>query len=127
MSYRMMFVINAFVAFLFGVALLILPTMAINRFGVDEYASTKMVAQFFGTALVTLGLFLWFAKDINEPGVTKGIVIALLVGTVVGLVVTVIGTVSGTMRTNGWIAIIVYVLFGLAYGYLVFLKPQPEV
>lgn len=124
MNYRTLFLLNSFVAFLFGAVFLIVPTMAINQFGVDNYASTKMLAQFFGTAMIALGLMLWFAKDVTDESVQRGIGISLLVGSLAGLIVTVIGTVGGILRTNGWILMIVYVVFGLGFAYLAFLRPR---
>lgn len=125
MGYRTLFLLNSFVALLLGLAFLIIPTMAISQFGVDSYTSTKMIAQFFGTAMLTLGLLLWFAKDVASEAIQRHMAIALLVGSLAGVLVTVLGTVSGTLRANAWMAIIVYVLFGLGYAYLVFLRrPQ---
>lgn len=124
MNYRTLFLINSFIAFLLGAAFMVVPSRVIDQFGVDNYVSTKMAAQFFGTAMVALGLLLWFAKDVTSEGVQKGMGVALLVGAVAGLVVTVIGTAAGTLRTNGWLAILAYVLFGFGYAFLVFLKPR---
>jgi hypothetical protein len=125
MGYRTLFLLNAFVAFLLGLAFLVVPALAISQFGVDSYTSTRMIAQFFGTAMLTLGLLLWFAKDVTNDTVQKRMGIALLVGSLAGALVTVLGTVSGTLRANAWMAIVVYVLFGLGYAYLIFLrKPQ---
>lgn len=124
MNYRTLFLINSFIVFLLGAAFMVVPSRMIDQFGVDNYVSTKMAAQFFGTAMVALGLLLWFAKDVTSEGVQKGMGVALLVGAVAGLVVTVIGTAAGTLRTNGWLAILAYVLFGFGYAFLVFLKPR---
>ena len=124
MNYRILFVINALVAIAFGLAFLFVPTMALLRFGVDEYASTRLVVQFFGTALLTVGLLAWFAQKVSEPGIQTGLCIALLVGSVAGLVMSIIGTVTGLIRSLGWLAIVVYVLFVLGYGFLLFLKPK---
>jgi hypothetical protein len=124
MNYRTLFVINAFVAFLFGVAFLFVPTLAMKQFGVDNYASTRMLAEFFGTAMLALALVLWFAKDITDESVLRGMGVALLLGDLAGLVVSVLGTVGGTLRTNGWMIMVLYALFGLGFAYLVFLRPR---
>jgi len=52
--------------------------------------------------------------------------IALLVGSVAGLVVTIVGMFASNavIRSNGWIAMLVYVLLGLGYAYLVFSKQE---
>lgn len=124
MNYRTLLFLNSVVAFLFGAAFLIVPTMAIKQFGVDNYASTRMLAQFFGTAMIALGLILWFAKDVTDEAVQRGIGISLLLGALAGLVVTILATVGGTLRSNGWILIGVYALFGLGFAYLTFLRPR---
>lgn len=124
MNYRIMVLINAFIAVLLGLGFLIVPSRILHQFGVDEYAATKLISQFFGTAMLGLGLLLWFAKDVTESNLQKGMGIALLVGATVGLVITVLGATSGVLRTNWWIAIVVYATLGVAYVYLVFLKPR---
>lgn len=124
MSYRVLVVITALVTFLLGLAFLIVPSMAIKQFGVDDYASTRMVTQFYGTAMLALGLVLWFASSIADEAAQRGIGIALLVGAVAGLVVTILATVGGTLRASSWIAMGLYVLVGLGFAYLVFLKPR---
>jgi hypothetical protein len=43
---------------------------------------------------------------------------------VIGLVVNVIGVASSVIRANGWITIVVYVLFAFLYGFMIFLKPR---
>ena len=126
MNYRIMFLINALIAVLFGLSFLAVPNRVLDQFGFDEYAATKLVSQFFGTAMLALGLLLWFAKDVAEENLQKGMAIALLVGAAAGLSISVVGTISGVLRSNGWIAMVVYVLFGLAYAYLVFMKPRSE-
>ena len=120
----MMFLINALIAVAFGVGFLILPSRVLNQFDVDDYASTRMVAQFFGTAMLALGLLLWFAKDVSDAGTQKGMGIALLVGSVGGLLVTFLGTTSRVMRSSGWLMMLIYLLLGLGYAYLVFLKRE---
>lgn len=125
MNYRIMFLINALIAILLGLGFLAVPGRILDQLGVDEYAATKLISQFFGTAMLGLGLLLWFAKDVTEANLQKGMGIALLVGAAAGLIITVLGTTSGILRANGWITMVVYAILGMAYAYLVFLKPRP--
>ena len=127
MSYRIMFLINAFIAVLLGLGFLAVPDRVLDQFGVDGYAATRLISQFFGTAMLGLGLLLWFAKDVTEANLQKGMAIALLIGAVAGLAITVLGATSGVLRANWWIAMVVYTILGLPYAYLVFLKPNPLV
>jgi hypothetical protein len=126
MSYKFLFVLNALVAVALGAVFLIVPDRALGFFETETYAATLLVARFFGSALLALGLVLWFAKDSAEESVQKGMAIALLISAVLGLIVNVIGIspASGVIRANGWITIIVYVLFALGYAFMIFLKPK---
>jgi hypothetical protein len=124
MNYRILFLINAFIAVLLGLGFLILPDRILGQLGVDGYAATRLLSQFFGTAMLGLGLLLWFAKDVTESNLQKGMGIALLVGAAAGLTITVIGTASGILRANAWIAMVLYTILGLAYAYLLFSKPK---
>lgn len=126
MSYKFLFVLNALVSLILGLAFLFVPSRAMDFFGTETYAATLLVARFFGTALIAIGLLLWFAKDAAEEGVQKGVAWALLISSILGLIVNVIGIspASGVIRANGWITIIVYVLFALGYAFMLFLRPR---
>lgn len=124
MNYRTLFLLNSFFAFLLGAVFLVVPTLAIGQFGVDSYSSTRMMAQFFGTAMLALGLLLWFVKDVASEAMQRGMAIAMLAGALGGLAVTLLGAYAGILRSNGWMAILAYVLFGLGYALLLFLRRE---
>lgn len=126
MGYRILFVINSFFSFLFGLGFLIVPGMLLDLFGTETRIPELLLARFFGTALVVIGLLLWFARDISDESAQKKFAISLFTGAVLGLIVTVIGVspASGVIRSNGWAAMLGYALFGLGYAYLVFRKPR---
>ena len=125
MNYRIMFVLNALVALVFGAGFLVVPALALKQFGVETRVPELLIARFFGSALLTIGLLLWFAKDVTDDSPQKGMGIALLIGAVCGLIVTVLGVTSvGVIRSNGWLPIALYFFFGLGYAFLVFIKPR---
>jgi hypothetical protein len=126
MNYRIMFALNSVVAFLFGLGFLFVPNRALGLFGTETFVSTVLLARLFGAAMLGLGLVLWFAKDVREASIQKGLGIALLVTAVTGLVVTSLGTFTShaVLRTNGWAVMLVYLIFGLGYVYLLFLKRE---
>lgn len=123
MSYKVLFVLNALVAVLLGLAFLFLPDRLLDFFKTDPYESTVLVARFFGTAMIALGLVVWFAGN-ADPSVQKGMSWALFISAILGLVVNVLGITGGNMRSNGWITAIVYVVFALLYGFMLFLQPR---
>ena len=126
MSYKILFVPNALVAIVVGLALLFVPAIGLDQFGTEKYAATLFVARLFGLATFTIGLLLWFAKDIPDVNIQKQMGVVMFVSSIIGLVVAVIGVspASGVVRINGWIPIVLFALSALGYGFMLFLKPR---
>jgi len=124
-SYQLMFILNAIVAVALGVGFLIVPATMLDFFGAETRVPELLLARFFGSTMITIGLLLWFAKDVDET-VQRWMAISLIAGAVFGLIVTLFGVsrASGVIRSNGWLAILLYVLFALGYAFLAFLQPR---
>ena len=71
MNYRIMFALNSVVALLFGLGFLFFPTRALGLFGTETFVSTVLVARLFGTAMLGLGLALWFAPPLPAASVWR--------------------------------------------------------
>lgn len=124
MSYRLMFTINAIALAIFGGALIIMPEPVLKQFGSEVYVSTLFVTRFMGGALLMGGLLLWFLKDI--PATTqKNIAFLLLAHSIGGFAMSLLGMTSiGVLRSNGWMLLVIFGLFTLVYGYMLFLQPK---
>jgi hypothetical protein len=123
MSYKILFVINAIVVAAFGLSLFLAPETGLAQFNMTARAQEIFMARVIGVTLASLGILLWFAKD-AEGAAQKNLGMAALAGAVLGLIVTVIGLAGGFIAANGWIAIVVEVVFGLGYAFILFLQPR---
>jgi hypothetical protein len=119
MNAKTFLTINAIVALVYGVAFVLIPAQLGVIYGVPADVHTELDAQFFGSALITIGVLLWFAKDFNDPDAVRGILIATAVGDVVGGGVNLVGTFGGLLNGMAWSSTLVYVL--LLVGSLYFL------
>lgn len=129
MSYKVLFILNALVAVVVGLGFLFKPDFVLPLLGMTEqYAATMWASRFFGSAMLALGSVLWFAKDADER-VQKGMSWGMFVSTLIGLVLTLLASLSGNavLRQNTWIPIVLYVLFGLGYAFVLFFKPKMKV
>lgn len=126
LNLRNVFLANSIVAFAFALGFLLGPEALLKLFGLSAGATEALTAQFFGTALVAVGLITWFAKDFADPSASKAVALSLFFAALCGLVVTVLGVLSRVIRTNSWLVIALYVLFIAAYGYLQFFSSRQE-
>ena len=125
MSYRLMFIINAIVLAIFGVVFMIMPAPILAQFKSEVYIATLYVARFMGAAVLLGGLLLWFLKDVAAK-TQKNIAYVLLAYSIGGFVLSLLGmTTFGVLRANGWVLLVVFGLFSLIYGYMLFLQPKP--
>ncbi len=124
MNYRLMFIINAIASALLGAVLLLMPEFVLVQLGAETYVSTQLMVRFFGGTLLVSGVLLWFLKDVAAK-VQKGAGFALLGGSVGGFALSIIGmTSAGIFRSNGWVLLVIFGVFSLVYGYLLFLQPK---
>lgn len=127
MNYRLMFTINAVVVALFGVGLLILPDFVLSQFNLEVYVSVLYLCRFFGGTMLLLAWFLWMLKDMANAKLQRTIAMAMLAYSVAGFVLAIMGMTSiGVLRANGWVLLVIYGLFVLIYGYMLFLQPKEQ-
>jgi hypothetical protein len=114
--------IAAVVALLYALGLLLMPAFMATTYGMGTSASEILLARFFGTELLVLGLIYWLAKDFTGASV-RPLTAASVIGNAVGFVVSVMGTLGGAMNSMGWSAVAVYLLIGLGFAYFQFMAP----
>lgn len=124
MSYRLMFIINAFVLAVFGVLLMVVPEFVLSQFKSEVYTATLFVTRFMGGALLMGGLLLWFLQDIPAKK-QKVVAFLLLASSIGGFVMSLLGMTSiGVLRSNGWVLLVIFGLFALICSYVLFLQPK---
>lgn len=127
MSYRSMFTINAVILAIFGALFMVMPEFVLTQFKSEVYIATLFVARFMGSAMLLSSLFLWVLKDSVPAKMQKNIAFLLLAYSIGGFVMSLLGMTSiGILRANGWVLLVIFGLFSLVYGYILFLQPKPK-
>lgn len=120
MNYRLLATINAVLLAVLGLIFLVVPVLVLDFFNTETYTATSLVARFLGSAMLLAGMFIWVAKDLTDAGTVRTMTIMLLVSSLVSFILTLVGMVGvDVIRANGWIPLVVQILFVLGYGYLV--------
>ncbi len=124
MKLRNLLVINAIVALVYGISFVLVPATVLSLYGMTQGTSEALAGQFFGVALIAIGLLTWFARSVTDSDAQRAIILALLISDVIGVIVSVLGTVNGVMNAVGWSAVGIYLLLALGYAYFQFMKPS---
>jgi len=119
-----LFIVNAVIALGYGISLVLVPATVLSLHGMTQGPSERLAGQFFGAALIALGLLTWFARNAADSEARRAIVLAQSISTAIGVIVGVLGTLSGVMNAVGWLGVGLYLLLALGYGYFQFLKPS---
>jgi len=124
MKLRSLLVINTIVSLVYGIILVLTPATMLSLHGVTQGPGEKLMGQYFGSALIAIGLLSWLARNVADSEAQRAIILALLISDVIGLIVSVLGTVSGVMSAFGWSAVGIYLLLALGFAYFQFMKPS---
>jgi len=123
MNLKNLFILNAIVAIIFGIAFVLAPAWTASLYGVDVVSDAlKYMAQLFGGCLVMIAVLTWMAKDADASDARGAIVLALIVGNTIGLIVALINQLANVVGGLGWLTVVVYLVLALGYAYFQFLK-----
>ena len=123
MKLKTLFMINAVIAIVYGICFVLIPSQVLLVYGLTAGAGEVLMGQYFGVALIGIGLITWLIKNVTEPIATGAVILALLISDVIGFIISVIGTISGVMNSFGWSAVIIYLFLTIGFAYFQFKKP----
>ncbi len=121
-----LFTINAILATLYGLALVLAPATFFDLYGVTADDPLQVTGQFFGGALLAFGVLTWQARGEPDSNARRAIVLSLFVGDAVGFFAGLFGQLRGVVNALGWTTVALYLLLGVAWGYFYFVKPAAD-
>ena len=116
------FSFNALVALVYAIGFVIVPNTVMGLHGLPAGDAQALMARYFGTALLGLGLIAWFVRDVAHPPLKNGITISLFLSSLIGFGLSIQATLAGQMNALGWLPTAVYLLLTLGFGYFRFFK-----
>jgi len=111
-------------ALAFGLGFLFAPFRVLSLYGVTADPAVVLMARFFGSALVQLGLVLYLIRDVSDPVTRRGVVLGSFLGSLAGFVVSLTAQFWGLTNSFGWSTVAIYGVLLLGYGSFVFGRPQ---
>jgi len=106
MNSKTFLTIAVVLAVVYALGFLIIPEAVLDIYGVAVNPSAILMARFFGTALLGLGIIFWLVRSTTDRTVLRGFAIY----NAVGVGVSTWGTLAGIMSQVGWSATVIYSL-----------------
>jgi len=118
-----LFIVNAVISLVFGVASVLTPALLMSFYGITLSPAGILVARLLGATFLGICVLTWFARNAADSDARQAIVLALFVENAVGFIVALLGQLAGLANPFGWSIVAIYLLLALGYGYFQFLKP----
>lgn len=118
-----LFVVNAVISLVFGVASVLAPALLLSTYGITLSPAGILVARLLGATFLGICVLTWFARDAADSVARQAIVLGLFVENAIGFIVALLGQLAGVPNAFGWSIVAIYLLLALGYGYFQFLKP----
>ena len=125
MNAKLYFTVAAILAVIYGIGFLVIPADLLVLYGTPAPdARIILTAQYFGVALLGLGLTVWFVRDCPDAATVRGVLIGSAIGDVVGFVITGWGMMQGLLNATAWSSLVIYGALALGAIYLLLAAPQ---
>jgi len=115
--------IAAVIAFVFGLAFILVPVQTMAMYGVTLDESGLWLGRFLGSAYIGIAVVGWFARNAAQNGALRAIVLGFFVLSITGLIVAVLDGLYGSGNNLVWSTVVIYLFLALGFGYFQFTKP----
>jgi hypothetical protein len=127
MNLRNVFIVNAVLGIIFGLAFLLMPAQTTALYGVDLTEGGLFVTRLLAAEFITLGILAWLVREMEASATRQTIVMAYFISNTLGFLVSLYAQLTGVVNGLGWTTVIIYLLLALAFGYFQFMRqPQPR-
>ena len=124
MKVSTLFTINAILAIVFGLGFIFAPVWLFSLYGVTADEPLAVTGQLLGSAFVTFAIITWMARNAPASPVRSAIVLGLFIGDAIAFIVSLLGQLKGVTNALGWSTVVIYLLLGLAFGYVQFMGKE---
>ena len=124
MKLKILFIINAIVAIVFGVAFVLIPAKVYSMYAIESGAGLDYMGQLFGAALIGYGLIAWLVRKAADSDSRRAIILAFFIASGIGFIIALIGQLNDVIGSLGWLTVAIYLLLAIGFGYFQFSKPS---
>jgi hypothetical protein len=122
MKLKVLFIITAIIAIVFGVVFVVIPAQVYSLYDIESGAGLNYMGQLFGAVLIAIGLISWQSRNAADSDARKAVILAFFIADGIGFVIALIGQLNEVVGSLGWLTVAIYFLLSLGFGYFQFSK-----
>jgi hypothetical protein len=123
MKLKYWMVAKAIVVAIFGIGFVLIPGILASIYGMTFDATGTLMARLFGGGFIFEAIVLYLSRNTDRDDVAnRAIVIGVVVSNAIGFIVCLLATLAGTWNALGWLSVALFLVFGLAFAYFLFIK-----
>ena len=100
MKFKTLLTINSALAFVSGIACVLMPAQLLASYDLSLAPIGLVIYQFWGAALIGLGMFTWFARGVRESALQRRFAMALFITNGLSCVMAVRGQFAGRLKSK---------------------------
>jgi hypothetical protein len=124
MNRQTFMIVAAAVSVVTGLAALLAPAQLAAVFGVTLNDVGIAQTRLLGAAYLGYTAIVWLARDVRDLAAQRAIAVGNLLSWALSLVVTVAGIATGLAGAQGWLLVVLEVVFTAAWGYFAFVDQR---
>ena len=124
MKLTTLMIIKSVASFILGIVLLAAPGLLLTLVSLSDSMGAAIFGRIYGAACIGISLLTWFARNAGDSVARRAIILDACVYDAIGFLILLVIQLSGRTNALGWLYIIVYFFFAVAFGY--FLLPQKK-
>jgi len=114
--------ITSVVAFIFGLAFIIAPTVSLDFYGVSVNVTGEFLGRYFGASLIGTAFLAWLTRNAPASPTRRAVLASLFVTMLLGFLVAVYDTFAGTGNALVWLNVGIYLILAIGFLYYSFKK-----
>ena len=122
MKFSYIYIFNTIVALFYCFFLLFFPVQLLSIHGISPDSSALLMGRYFGVALLGMGLATWLIRNLDASKAKSAVTLGFFISYIPGVIVSLHGTLTGQMTALGWLAVAVYSLLVIGFGYIYFIE-----
>ena len=126
MKLKILLIINAVIAALYGIVLLLFPAWLGSLYGFTATPALIFVARLLGVYLLASGILSWMVRDAPVSRTLAAVLYAFLSMELLGFVISLLSVLNGTLNAQGWLLVALYLLLGAGFAYFLFFRPRTD-